>query len=184
MCPHSPESQRDPGCIQSSGVREGICPAVLHCETPPGALRPHVESSAQQKRRPVGTRPGEGHNNGLRGGTPFYGDRLRAGAAQPREEKAPGRPFGIQRDCKKEEVRLFNRVCCDRTRGNGFKLKEGSLWLGVRKKFFSVKSGEALEQVAQRCDGCALPGNIQGQAGWGSEQLDLAVGVPVHCRGV
>jgi len=27
-------------------------------------------------------------------------------------------------------------------------------------------------------------GNTQGQAGWGSEQPDLAVGVPVHCRGV
>ena len=26
--------------------------------------------------------------------------------------------------------------------------------------------------------GCLLPGSIQGQAGWGSEQPDLAVGVP------
>jgi len=29
-----------------------------------------------------------------------------------------------------------------------------------------------------------MPGDIQNQAGWGSEQLDLAVGVLVHCRGV
>ena len=41
-----------------------------------------------------------------------------------------------------------------------------------------------LEQVAQRCGGCPMHGDIQGQAGWGSEQPDVAVGIPVHCRGV
>ena len=38
-----------------------------------------------------------------------------------------------------------------------------------------------LEQVAQRSDGSLIPADSQGQAGWGSEQPDLAVGVPVHC---
>ena len=28
----------------------------------------------------------------------------------------------------------------------------------------------------------SVPAEIQDQAGWGSEQPDLAVGVPVHCR--
>jgi len=46
------------------------------------------------------------------------------------------------------------------------------------------KDGEALEQIDQRGGGCSIPGDIQGQAGQGSEQPDLAVGVPVHCRGV
>jgi len=46
------------------------------------------------------------------------------------------------------------------------------------------EGGETLEQVAQRNDGSPIPGDIQGQAGWGSEQPDLPVGVPVHCRGV
>ena len=32
--------------------------------------------------------------------------------------------------------------------------------------------------------GCLVPGDTQGQAGWSSMQPDLAVGVPVHCRGV
>lgn len=31
---------------------------------------------------------------------------------------------------------------------------------------------------------CCDPGNIQGQAEPGSENLDLAVGFPVHCSGV
>ena len=49
---------------------------------------------------------------------------------------------------------------------------------------FYTKGGEALAQVAQRGGGCPVPGDAQGQAGRGSEHLDPAVGVPVHCRGV
>ena len=30
-----------------------------------------------------------------------------------------------------------------------------------------------MAQVAQRCDRCPIPGNIQGQAGRGSEQDDV-----------
>ena len=55
--------------------------------------------------------------------------------------------------------------------------------MGIRKVFCS-KGGEALEQVAQRCGGYPIPGDIQGQAGWSCEQPALAAGVPVHCRRV
>ena len=29
-----------------------------------------------------------------------------------------------------------------------------------------------------------MPGNVQGQVGWGSEQPDLVVDVPARCPGV
>lgn len=42
--------------------------------------------------------------------------------------------------------------------------------------------GKAQEKFAQRCVGCSNPGDIQGHAGPVSEQPDLGVGVPFHCR--
>ena len=41
-----------------------------------------------------------------------------------------------------------------------------------------------LEQIAQRGSGGPIPGNTQGQVGWGSEQSGLVKDVPAHCRGI
>ena len=50
---------------------------------------------------------------------------------------------------RKEWDRLFSRVSCNKTRGNGFKFKEGKFRLNIRKTSFT-EGGEALKQFAQR----------------------------------
>ena len=82
-------------------------------------------------------------------------------------------------EAKKERDGLFGRVFCDRTRGNGFKLK-GEIQTGYEEK----EVAEAQDQVAQSGGGSPIPGDIQAQAGWGSEQPDGSYRCLCLCRGV
>ncbi|KAK4818961.1 LOW QUALITY PROTEIN: hypothetical protein QYF61_022628 [Mycteria americana] len=185
MCAHSPESQPYPGLHQKKRGQqvEGGDSAPLLCsgETPPGVLRPALEPSAQERYGRVGAGLEEGHKNDQRDGTPLLQRKAeRVGVVQPGQ----GVVFQYLKGAyKKDGNRLFSRACCNRTRGNSFKLKKGRFRLDIRKNFFTMRVGETLEQVAQRCGRCPIPGNIQGQVGRGSEQPDLVEDVPAHCRG-
>jgi len=45
----------------------------------------------------------------------------------------------LKGSCRKDGENIFNKACCDRTRSNGFKLREGRFRLDVRKKFFTMR---------------------------------------------
>lgn len=44
----------------------------------------------------------------------------------------------VQRSHKKDGEKLFSRASCDRTRCNGFQVKEGRFRLHIRKNYFIV----------------------------------------------
>lgn len=69
--------------------------------------------------------------------------------------------YYLKGNFKRDKGRLFSRAFCNKTRGSGFKLKEGR----YKEEMFYEKRAEALQQVAQRGGGCLNPGNHQGQVG-------------------
>ena len=68
-----------------------------------------------------------------------------------------------ERDYKKAEEGLLARLCSDRMRGNGFKLKESRFTLDMKEKFFSLRVVRPWHRVPR--EAVAAPGLEVSKAG-------------------
>ena len=77
----------------------------------------------------------------------------------------------LEESYRKEGDRLFSVVCGDRTRGDGFKLKEARFRLDIRKKSLTVR-------VVRHCN--RLPRDVVGALSLDTfrAKLDQALGSP------
>ena len=85
----------------------------------------------------------------------------RVGVVQNGEGKALGRPYSglsvLKGNLQERWEGLLIRECSDRTRDNGFKLKEGRLKVDIRKKFFTVRAVRHWNQLPKEvADGPSL----------------------------
>ena len=70
----------------------------------------------------------------------------------------------------------------DRTKGNGFRLKEGKFRLDVRKKIFTQRMVRRWHSCPDKM-WCPIPGGVQGQVGWGPGQLSCWGAALLMARG-
>ena len=133
------------GCIKSSmASRAGEVMLPIYSVL----VKPHLEYCIQmwgpqhRRDRHVGVCPEEGHRNDPVKHLPCQNMLRQLGLFSLKKRKLQGDlralfQYRKSGNCKKEGDRLFSRICCDRTRGNGFKLKEGRFILDIRKMFFT-----------------------------------------------
>jgi len=95
-----------------------------------------IKSSVQERHGPVGVCPEESHKNDPRAGT----SPMRTGWESWRRLQGDLKAaFHYWKVGCKDGDRHCSRVCCNRTRRNGFKLKRGRFRLDAWKKLFTVR---------------------------------------------
>jgi len=149
MYTRSPEGQPYPGLHPQQRGQQGeggdSAPLLLSGETYPGVLHPALEPSAQDRHGPVGTGPEEATKM-IRGLEHLsYEDRLNElrlfslGKRWLWGDLIVAFQY-IKGAYKKDGEGHFTKACSDRTRGSGFRLKEGRFRLDIRKKFFTMRA--------------------------------------------
>jgi len=147
MCARSPEGQPYPGLHQKKRGQQvkGGDSSTLLCsgETPPGVLHSALETPAQKGDGPVGVSPEE-ETKMIRGLEDLsYEERLRELGLFSLKKRRLRRDLTTAFQCLKGAYRkdgdnVCSKACCDRSRSNGFKLREGRCRLDTRKKFFTM----------------------------------------------
>jgi len=142
VCTYSPDIKSILGSIRrrvASREREGIVP--LHFVL----VRPHLKyfvqawSTSTKKIQICWSRGG--FNDAQRCGAPLLCGKIEeAGLVQYGEEKAPEDLTTAFQYLKEDGDQLCTWSNTDRTRGNGFKVKEGRFRLDFRKKFFTRRA--------------------------------------------
>jgi len=147
VCAGSPESQPCPGLHPQQHGQQGeggdSAPLPWSAETPLGVLHPALEPSAEDRPGAVGAGPEEAPAM-IRGLEPLcWEGRLGAlglvSLGRRRlwgDLRAAARAW---RGCERAGEGLVTRAGSGRTRGDGFKLKEGRFRLDVRKKSFTLR---------------------------------------------
>ena len=143
VCVHlQPRYQKYPGLHQKKRGQQGeggdCPPPFCPCKAPPEVLCPglehqHKEDSDMLVQRRL--------DDAQRCGAPLLCGKIeKAGLVQYGEEKAPEDLTTAFQYLKEDGDQLCTWSNTDRTRGNGFKVKEGRFRLDFRKKFFTRRA--------------------------------------------
>lgn len=81
----------------------------------------------------------------------------------------------------KRQRRIFYSACSDRTKSDGFKLKDHRFLVGIRKKYHTMS---VVKYVFQRSYRCPTFGSVWGQVRWGFEHPKLVKDALVHSKSV